>query len=37
MSKHLGCKKQLEIEEQNNMTIPEWLFKEPTENQPRKI
>ena len=30
--KHLRSKKHLENEKQNEMIIPEWLFKEPIEN-----
>ena len=36
-NKHLRSKKHLENEKQNEMIIPEWLFKEPIENKIRKI
>ena len=29
--KQLRCKKRLENEKQNELIIPEWLFKEPIE------
>ena len=35
--KHLRSKKHLEIIKQNEMMIPEWLFKEPIENKIRKL
>ena len=36
-NKHLRSKKHLEIEKQNEMIIPEWLFQEPIENRIKKI
>ena len=36
-SKHLRSKKHLENEKQNEMIIPEWLFREPIENKIKKI
>ena len=36
-SKHLRSKKHLENIKQNEMIIPEWLFREPTENKIKKI
>ena len=39
-AKHLSSKKQLEIEKQNDMIIPEWLFKEkqtPHRNKNKKV
>ena len=36
-NKHLRSKKYLENEKQNEMIIPEWLFREPIENKIRKI
>ena len=35
--KHIRSKKHLENEKQNEMIIPEWLFKEPIENKIEKI
>ena len=35
--KHLRSQKHLENEKQNEMIIPEWLFKEPVENKIKKI
>ena len=35
--KHLRSKKHLEIENQNELIIPEWLFKEPIENKFKKF
>ena len=35
--KHLGNKKHLQNIKQNEMIIPEWLFKEPIENKVNKI
>ena len=35
--KHLRSKKRLEIKKQKEMTIPEWLFREPIENKIRKL
>ena len=35
--KHLRSKKHLENIKQNEMIIPEWLFKEPVENKIKKI
>ena len=35
--KHLRSKKHLENEKQNEMIIPEWLFKEPIENKTKKL
>ena len=32
-AKHLGIKKHLEKEKQNETIIPEWLFKEPIEKR----
>ena len=37
MQKHLRSKKRLENLKQNEMIIPEWLFKEPIENKSKKI
>ena len=34
--KHLRSRKHLENEKQNDMIIPEWLFKEPIENKIEK-
>ena len=34
--KHLKSKTQLEIIKQNEMIIPEWLFREPIENKIKK-
>ena len=31
--KHLRSKKHIENMEQNEMIIPEWLFREPVENK----
>ena len=36
-SKHLRSKKHLENIKQNEMIIPEWLFREPVENKIKKI
>ena len=36
-SKHLRSKKHIENIKQNEMIIPEWLFKEPIENKIKKI
>ena len=36
-NKHLRSKKHLENEKQNEMIIPEWLFRESIENKIRKI
>ena len=36
-NKHLRSKKHLENIIQNEMIIPEWLFKEPVENKIKKI
>ena len=36
-NKHLRSKKHLENIKQNEMIIPEWLFKEPVENKIEKI
>ena len=35
--KHLRSKKHLENEKQNEMIIPDWLFREPIENKIKKI
>ena len=35
--KHLRIKKHLENEKQNDMIIPEWLYKEPIEIKYKKI
>ena len=35
--KHLRSKKHLENEKDNDMIIPEWLFKQPVENKNKKI
>ena len=35
--KHLRSKKQLENEKQNEMIVSEWLFREPTENEIKKL
>ena len=35
--KHLGSKKHLENMKQNEMIIPDWLFREPVENKINKI
>ena len=35
-AKHLTSKKHLENEKQNELIIPEWLFKEPIENKIKK-
>ena len=35
--KHLRIKKHIENIKQNDMIIPEWLFKEPVENKIKKI
>ena len=37
MQKHLRSKKHIEKMKQNEMIIPEWLFKEPIENKIKKI
>ena len=34
--KHLRSKKHLEKEKQNELIVPEWLFKEPIENKIKK-
>ena len=34
---HLRSKKHLKFIKQNEMTIPEWLFNEPIENQTKKL
>ena len=36
-NKHLRSKKRLENEKQNEMIIPEWLFREPIEKKIKKI
>ena len=36
-AKHLRSKKQFENAKQNELIIPEWLFKEPIENKNEKI
>ena len=36
-NKHFRSKKHLENEKQNEMIIPEWLFREPIENRIKKI
>ena len=36
-AKHLKSKKHIENEKQNEMIIPEWLFREPVENKINKI
>ena len=36
-AKHLKSKKHIENIKQNEMIIPEWLFKEPIENKIKKI
>ena len=36
-NKHLKSKKHLENEKQNELIIPEWLFREPIENKIKKI
>ena len=36
-NKHLRSKKHTENIKQNEMIIPEWLFKEPIENKIKKI
>ena len=36
-NKHLRSKKHLEKVRQNEMVIPEWLFREPIENKIEKI
>ena len=35
--KHLRCKKHLENEKLNKMTLPEWLFREPYEKKTKKL
>ena len=35
--KQLRSKKNLEIEKQNEMIAPKWLFQELVENKPKKI
>ena len=35
--KHIRSKKHLENEKQNQMIIPEWLFRETIENRIKKI
>ena len=35
-NKHLRSKKHLENRKQNEMIIPEWLFREPVENKIKK-
>ena len=35
--KHLRSKKHLENIKQNELIIPEWLFKEPVENKVKNI
>ena len=35
--KHLRSKTHLENMKQNEMNIPEWLFKEPIENKIKKL
>ena len=35
-AKHLRSKKHLENGKQNKMILPEWLFKEPIENEIKK-
>ena len=35
--KHLRSKKHLENIKQNEMIIPDWLFREPVENKTKKI
>ena len=35
--KHLRSKKHIENMKQNEMIIPEWLFREPVENKINKI
>ena len=34
--KHLRSKKHLEIEKQNEMNVPEWLFQEPIKIRNKK-
>ena len=36
-NKHLRSKKHLKNEKQNEMIIPEWVFREPIENEIKKI
>ena len=36
-NKHLRSKKHIENIKQNEMIIPEWLFREPVENKIKKI
>ena len=35
--KHLRSEKHLRTEKENNVIVPEWLFKEPLENKIKKL